>query len=297
MGPGPHLPGGCRQAARRAGTHGRLHPGGARRRRVGLPQLRAGPGGALARRRRAGLPRWPSIPAPAPADPAERHRRAARAARPPAGRGSRAGRVRADRGGAPGRTPAPCARRSSKAADATSASTAPSSGSPTARYAHTFIVFARDPDDRDSPARSSSARGAQGFSDHPRGGEARPALLQHRRPAVRAHARRAARRAGPRACASRCRRSTAGASASPRRRSASRRPRSTSRPPTRRSATTFGRPIGAHQAIPQKLADMRPRSRPPARSSIAPRALKNAGKPHTVEGAQAKLFASGVARR
>ena len=59
---------------------------------------------------------------------------------------------------------------------------------------------------------------------------------------------------------------------------------------------TFGRLIGGHQAIQQKLAEMQT-------SIEAARALtwraaecKDAGRPHTVEGAQAKLFASRVAR-
>ncbi len=58
----------------------------------------------------------------------------------------------------------------------------------------------------------------------------------------------------------------------------------------------FGRPIGGHQAIQQKLAEMQT-------SVEAARALtwraarcKEAGRPHTVEGAQAKLLASRVAR-
>jgi alkylation response protein AidB-like acyl-CoA dehydrogenase len=63
-----------------------------------------------------------------------------------------------------------------------------------------------------------------------------------------------------------------------------------------RERRTFGAPIGSHQAISQKLADMQT-------SIEAARALtwraarrKQAGHPHTVEGAQAKLFASRVAR-
>jgi alkylation response protein AidB-like acyl-CoA dehydrogenase len=59
----------------------------------------------------------------------------------------------------------------------------------------------------------------------------------------------------------------------------------------------FGVPIGAHGAIQQKLADM-------STEIEAARALiwraarrKEAGAPHKVEGAQAKLFASAVARR
>jgi alkylation response protein AidB-like acyl-CoA dehydrogenase len=60
---------------------------------------------------------------------------------------------------------------------------------------------------------------------------------------------------------------------------------------------TFGVPIGAHGAIQQKIADM-------ATEVEAARALiwraarrRQAGAPHSVEGAQAKLFASAVARR
>jgi alkylation response protein AidB-like acyl-CoA dehydrogenase len=60
---------------------------------------------------------------------------------------------------------------------------------------------------------------------------------------------------------------------------------------------TFGVPIGAHGAIQQKIADM-------ATEVEAARALiwraarrRHAGAPHSVEGAQAKLFASAVARR
>ncbi|HSD79363.1 MAG TPA: acyl-CoA dehydrogenase family protein [Solirubrobacteraceae bacterium] len=60
---------------------------------------------------------------------------------------------------------------------------------------------------------------------------------------------------------------------------------------------TFGKPIGAHQAIQQKLADMD--TEVAAARALTWRAAraKDAGRPHTVEGAQAKLFASGVARR
>ncbi|MDX6688771.1 MAG: hypothetical protein QOG15_228 [Solirubrobacteraceae bacterium] len=60
---------------------------------------------------------------------------------------------------------------------------------------------------------------------------------------------------------------------------------------------TFGKPIGAHQAIQQKLADMQ--TEVVAARALTWRAarLKDAGRAHTVEGAQAKLFASAVARR
>jgi alkylation response protein AidB-like acyl-CoA dehydrogenase len=58
----------------------------------------------------------------------------------------------------------------------------------------------------------------------------------------------------------------------------------------------FGRPIGGFQAIQQRLADMQTEIE--AARALVWRAarLKEAGRPHTVEGAQAKLFASRVAR-
>ena len=60
---------------------------------------------------------------------------------------------------------------------------------------------------------------------------------------------------------------------------------------------TFGVPIGAHGAIQQKLADMA--TEVEAARSLVWRAARRrqAGAPHSVEGAQAKLFASAVARR
>jgi alkylation response protein AidB-like acyl-CoA dehydrogenase len=64
-----------------------------------------------------------------------------------------------------------------------------------------------------------------------------------------------------------------------------------------RERRTFGKPIGAHQAIQQKLADMQTEIEA-ARALTWRAARLAAGKrPHTVEGAQAKLFASAVARR
>jgi alkylation response protein AidB-like acyl-CoA dehydrogenase len=58
----------------------------------------------------------------------------------------------------------------------------------------------------------------------------------------------------------------------------------------------FGRPIGGFGAIQQKLADMQTEIE--AARALVWRAarLKEAGNPHSVEGAQAKLFASRVAR-
>jgi alkylation response protein AidB-like acyl-CoA dehydrogenase len=58
----------------------------------------------------------------------------------------------------------------------------------------------------------------------------------------------------------------------------------------------FGRPIGGFGTIQQKLADMQTEIE--AARALVWRAarLKQSGKPHTVEGAQAKLYASRVAR-
>jgi alkylation response protein AidB-like acyl-CoA dehydrogenase len=59
---------------------------------------------------------------------------------------------------------------------------------------------------------------------------------------------------------------------------------------------TFGKPIGGHQAIQQKLADMQTGIEAARALTWRAARLKEAGRPHTVEGAQAKLFASRVAR-
>jgi alkylation response protein AidB-like acyl-CoA dehydrogenase len=58
----------------------------------------------------------------------------------------------------------------------------------------------------------------------------------------------------------------------------------------------FGRPLGGFGAIQQRLADMQTEIE--AARALVWRAarLKEAGRPHTVEGAQAKLYASRVAR-
>jgi alkylation response protein AidB-like acyl-CoA dehydrogenase len=59
----------------------------------------------------------------------------------------------------------------------------------------------------------------------------------------------------------------------------------------------FGRAIGGFQAIQQKLADMQTEIEAARALTWRAARLKEAGHPHTVEGAQAKLFASAVARR
>jgi alkylation response protein AidB-like acyl-CoA dehydrogenase len=58
----------------------------------------------------------------------------------------------------------------------------------------------------------------------------------------------------------------------------------------------FSRPIGAFQAIQHKLAEMQTEIGAARALTWRAARLKDAGLPHTVEGAQAKLFASRVAR-
>jgi alkylation response protein AidB-like acyl-CoA dehydrogenase len=58
----------------------------------------------------------------------------------------------------------------------------------------------------------------------------------------------------------------------------------------------FGRPIAAFQAIQHKLADMQTEIEAARALTLRAARLKEAGRPHTIEGAQAKLFASRVAR-
>jgi len=64
-----------------------------------------------------------------------------------------------------------------------------------------------------------------------------------------------------------------------------------------RERKTFGRPIGEHQAIQNKLADMS--TEIDAARLLVYRAawLKERGEPHTEAGAKAKLYASEMARR
>jgi alkylation response protein AidB-like acyl-CoA dehydrogenase len=64
-----------------------------------------------------------------------------------------------------------------------------------------------------------------------------------------------------------------------------------------RERHAFGRPIGSFGQIQHKLAEMQ--TEVEAARALVWRAarLKDAGRPHAVEGAQAKLFASAVARR
>ncbi len=59
----------------------------------------------------------------------------------------------------------------------------------------------------------------------------------------------------------------------------------------------FGGPIARLQAIQHKLADMQTEIEAARALTWRAARLKQAGRPHSVEGAQAKLFASAVARR
>jgi len=63
-----------------------------------------------------------------------------------------------------------------------------------------------------------------------------------------------------------------------------------------RERSAFGRPIAALGAIQQKLADMQTEIEAARALTWRAARLKDAGHPHSVEGAQAKLFASRVAR-
>jgi alkylation response protein AidB-like acyl-CoA dehydrogenase len=64
-----------------------------------------------------------------------------------------------------------------------------------------------------------------------------------------------------------------------------------------RERQAFGRPIGQHGQVGARLADMATEVDAARLLTYRAAALRDAGRPHTAEGAKAKLFASGVARR
>ncbi|HKG01708.1 MAG TPA: acyl-CoA dehydrogenase family protein [Conexibacter sp.] len=64
-----------------------------------------------------------------------------------------------------------------------------------------------------------------------------------------------------------------------------------------RERTAFGGPIARFGQIQGKLADMQTEIEAARALTWRAARLKQAGRPHTVEGAQAKLFASAIARR
>ena len=64
-----------------------------------------------------------------------------------------------------------------------------------------------------------------------------------------------------------------------------------------RERQAFGQPIGRHGQVAARLADCATEVDAARLLTYRAAALRDAGKPHTAEGAKAKLFASGVARR
>ena len=209
------------------------------------------------------------------------HGSGARRRRSPSRRGDR--RVRADRGRLGLRR-----ERDAHRATPTAGSPAPSSGSPTAR---TPRRSSSSPATASASARSSCAPAPTASRSPAR--RRSWASTPPRPPTSPSRTRRPSGSASPaRAWRSRCARSTAAGSGSPPRRSGSRRPRSTWRPATPRSATRSAARSPGSARSSRSSPTCRPRSRRPARSTWRAARLKEAGHPHTVEGAQAKLFAS-----
>jgi alkylation response protein AidB-like acyl-CoA dehydrogenase len=64
-----------------------------------------------------------------------------------------------------------------------------------------------------------------------------------------------------------------------------------------RERQAFGQPIGRHGQVAARLADCATELDAARLLTYRAAALRDGGKPHTAEGAKAKLFASGVARR
>ena len=182
-------------------------------------------------------------------------------------------------------------RRMLTRADDDTASPARSSGSRTVACPHVQRLRARRRGDQRVPRPARRARVLR----HPRGGEARPALLVDRRPGLRRHPGRAPRapgggmrialstldggRIGIAAQAVGIAQAALDVAAS-----------------YAKERQAFGGPIAGFQAIGHRLADMQTEIE--GRRALVLRAahLKDAGRPHTIEGAQAKLFASRVAR-
>ena len=211
-------------------------------------------------------------------------RRAGRAAGPAAGPGPRARRLRADRGrGGLGR------RRDAHRAPRDGRITGAKQWITNGSHAHTFLVFAREDDRRISACVVAARRG--GLRGHARGGEARPELLLDRRPALRGHAGRAARRArrGDADRAATLDGGRIGIAAQAVGIAQAALDLATGYARERRA---FGGPIGRFRAIQQKLADMQTEIEAARALTWRAARLKEAGRPHTVEGAQAKLFAS-----
>ena len=164
-------------------------------------------------------------------------------------------------------------------------------------HAHVFTVFARDARAGGRPSAFVVRRGARGLPRRPRGGEARAALLQHGRPRLRGRRPRsfsARAAAGMRIALATLDGGRIGIAAQAVGIAQAALDVAVAYAKERR---TFGVPIGAHQAIQQKLADMSTEVEAARALTWRAARAKDGGRPHTVEGAQAKLFASGVARR
>ena len=138
--------------------------------------------------------------------------------------------------------------------------------------------------------------GAPGLHVVPRGGEARAELLLDRRRGVRGHAGRAARRAGKGLRVAFATLDTGRIGIAAQAVGIAQAALDLAAGYAR-ERTAFGGPIARLQAIQQKLADMQTEIEAARALTWRAARLREAGRPHAVEGAQAKLFASAVARR
>ena len=136
------------------------------------------------------------------------------------------------------------------------------------------------------------ARRRRRLRGHARGGEDGAELVLDRRPRVRGHARRAARRARQRACAIALRTLDGGRIGIAAQAVGIAQAALDLATGYAKERNAFGGPIARLGAIQQKLADMQTEIEAARALTWRAARLKEAGHPHTVEGAQAKLFAS-----
>jgi alkylation response protein AidB-like acyl-CoA dehydrogenase len=161
-------------------------------------------------------------------------------------------------------------------------------------HAHTFVVFARDPDERISAY--VARRGAEGFA--PTREEDKLGLNSSSTADLRFEATSAERLgepgAGMRIALSTLDGGRIGIAAQATGIAQAALDLASAYARERRA---FGGPIGRFGQVQQKLADMQTEVEAARALTWRAARLKQAGRPHTVEGAQAKLFASGMARR
>jgi alkylation response protein AidB-like acyl-CoA dehydrogenase len=161
-------------------------------------------------------------------------------------------------------------------------------------HAHTFVVFARDPDERISAY--VARRGAEGFA--PTREEDKLGLNSSSTADLRFEATPAERLgepgAGMRIALSTLDGGRIGIAAQATGIAQAALDLASAYARERRA---FGGPIGRFGQVQQKLADMQTEVEAARALTWRAARLKQAGRPHTVEGAQAKLFASGMARR